>query len=289
MRKPCRSSASQRTLFQPKPECECTKQERFRANSPASECFTAGNSVATTSLLDIKPGGFGDATFCSIFATSREKFDLFTENLAPLLCIFLTFSSHFPQVSWIRKRDLHILTTGASSYTSDQRFQVTNDWHFCCSSPCPRYLFVVSFLRLDLNWAWDGFIACLAFLPLMPLSFSSPSQVIRSHDLGNWTLQIKYPHLRDNGVYECQINTEPKMSLSYVLNVVGEWKASQNTAVWRACCDNCFKVCCICWELNEVKHAGGAFNRLLQTAEKLSVALIPAALLHGGVEEQKIH
>lgn len=47
-------------------------------------------------------------------------------------------------------------------------------------------------------------------------------QVIRSHDLGNWTLQIKYPHLRDNGVYECQINTEPKMSLSYVLNVVGK-------------------------------------------------------------------
>jgi hypothetical protein len=34
-----------------------------------------------------------------------------------------TFSSL--QVSWIRKRDLHILTTGASSYTSDQRFQVT--------------------------------------------------------------------------------------------------------------------------------------------------------------------
>jgi hypothetical protein len=110
-----------------KPELECTKQERFSANSPASEGFTAGNSVATTSLLDIKPGGFGDATFCSIFATSREKFDLFTENFAPLVCIFLTFSSHFPQVSWIRKRDLHILTTGASSYTSDQRFQVTND------------------------------------------------------------------------------------------------------------------------------------------------------------------
>ncbi|CAO1319855.1 unnamed protein product [Diamesa hyperborea] len=70
-------------------------------------------------------------------------------------------------VSWIRKRDLHILTTGASSYTSDQRFQV-----------------------------------------------------IKSYDAGNWTLQIKYPQLRDTGVYECQINTEPKMSLSYVLNVL---------------------------------------------------------------------
>lgn len=28
------------------------------------------------------------------------------------------------QVSWIRKRDLHILTAGILTYTSDERFQV---------------------------------------------------------------------------------------------------------------------------------------------------------------------
>uniref|UniRef100_A0AAG5D5U1 Ig-like domain-containing protein n=1 Tax=Anopheles atroparvus TaxID=41427 RepID=A0AAG5D5U1_ANOAO len=70
-------------------------------------------------------------------------------------------------VAWIRQRDLHILTTGASTYTSDQRFQV-----------------------------------------------------IRQENSVNWTLQIKYPQVRDSGVYECQINTEPKMSLSYRLNVI---------------------------------------------------------------------
>ncbi|XP_070507265.1 uncharacterized protein [Chironomus tepperi] len=70
-------------------------------------------------------------------------------------------------VSFIRKRDLHILTTGTSTYTSDQRFQV-----------------------------------------------------LRSFDANNWTLQIKYPTFRDAGNYECQINTEPKISLSYSLNVV---------------------------------------------------------------------
>ncbi|XP_050075076.1 zwei Ig domain protein zig-8 [Anopheles maculipalpis] len=70
-------------------------------------------------------------------------------------------------VAWIRQRDLHILTMGASTYTSDQRFQV-----------------------------------------------------IRPEGSVNWTLQIKYPQTRDSGVYECQINTEPKMSLSYVLNVI---------------------------------------------------------------------
>ncbi|XP_046434148.1 zwei Ig domain protein zig-8 isoform X1 [Neodiprion virginianus] len=70
-------------------------------------------------------------------------------------------------VSWIRKRDLHILTAGILTYTSDQRFQV-----------------------------------------------------IRPDKSENWTLQIKFPQERDSGIYECQVNTEPKMSLSYRLNVV---------------------------------------------------------------------
>lgn len=34
------------------------------------------------------------------------------------------------QVSWIRKRDLHILTAGTAVYTSDQRFQVTKTTPF---------------------------------------------------------------------------------------------------------------------------------------------------------------
>lgn len=31
------------------------------------------------------------------------------------------------QVSWIRHRDIHILTVGAYTYTSDQRFQATHE------------------------------------------------------------------------------------------------------------------------------------------------------------------
>ncbi|KAG4074664.1 hypothetical protein HA402_004535 [Bradysia odoriphaga] len=72
-------------------------------------------------------------------------------------------------VSWIRKRDLHILTAGVTVYTSDQRFQVN-----------------------------------------------------RPKNSSIWTLQIKYPQIRDGGVYECQINTEPKMSLSYTLNIIDD-------------------------------------------------------------------
>ncbi|XP_071443843.1 zwei Ig domain protein zig-8 [Hetaerina americana] len=70
-------------------------------------------------------------------------------------------------VSWIRKRDLHILTAGILTYTSDARFQV-----------------------------------------------------IRPDRSDNWTLQIKFPQERDAGIYECQVNTEPKMSLAFRLNVI---------------------------------------------------------------------
>lgn len=52
-------------------------------------------------------------------------------------------------------------------------------------------------------------------------------QVIRSDDSENWTLQIKFSQARDSGVYECQVNTEPKMSMAFRLNIVGKWCDSQ--------------------------------------------------------------
>ncbi|XP_049317336.1 hemicentin-1 [Bactrocera dorsalis] len=70
-------------------------------------------------------------------------------------------------VSWIRKRDLHILTAGILTYTSDERFQV-----------------------------------------------------VRTADFKDWTLQVKYAQPRDSGIYECQVNTEPKISMAFRLNVI---------------------------------------------------------------------
>ncbi|KNC30305.1 hypothetical protein FF38_07388 [Lucilia cuprina] len=70
-------------------------------------------------------------------------------------------------VSWIRKRDLHILTVGTATYTSDKRFQVTE-----------------------------------------------------SKDSREWTLHVKSPQARDSGIYECQVNTEPKISMAFQLNVI---------------------------------------------------------------------
>ncbi|KAG7300294.1 hypothetical protein JYU34_015879 [Plutella xylostella] len=70
-------------------------------------------------------------------------------------------------VSWIRKRDLHILTVGVHTYSSDARFAALHT---------------------------DG------------------SDV--------WTMRVAPAQPRDSGAYECQVSTEPKISLSFRLTVV---------------------------------------------------------------------
>ncbi|XP_063610480.1 zwei Ig domain protein zig-8-like [Penaeus indicus] len=44
--------------------------------------------------------------------------------------------------------------------------------------------------------------------------------VIHPATSDNWTLQIKYVQQRDSGAYECQVNTEPKISMPFYLTVV---------------------------------------------------------------------
>lgn len=37
----------------------------------------------------------------------------------------------------------------------------------------------------------------------------------------DWDLRIEYVQKRDAGVYECQVNTEPKINMAIMLNVEG--------------------------------------------------------------------
>ncbi|XP_078032973.1 zwei Ig domain protein zig-8 isoform X2 [Augochlora pura] len=69
-------------------------------------------------------------------------------------------------VSWIRQRDLHILTSSIHAYTGDERFSVKHP-----------------------------------------------------EASNEWTLKIVYVQQRDAGIYECQVNSEPKMSLAFGLSV----------------------------------------------------------------------
>ncbi|XP_022824774.1 limbic system-associated membrane protein-like [Spodoptera litura] len=70
-------------------------------------------------------------------------------------------------VSWIRKRDLHILTVGVHTYSSDARFAA-----------------------------------------------------LHTDNSDEWTLRVAPAQPRDSGSYECQVSTEPKISLSFRLTVV---------------------------------------------------------------------
>ncbi|KAK8736997.1 hypothetical protein OTU49_004757 [Cherax quadricarinatus] len=70
------------------------------------------------------------------------------------------------KVSWIRRRDLHVLTSGVHTFASDQRFLA---------------------LHAD-----------------------------RSE---NWTLHIRFSQVRDSGEYQCQVNTDPRISMMFYLNV----------------------------------------------------------------------
>lgn len=64
-------------------------------------------------------------------------------TLLALLNSALNLTLFLSKVSWIRKRDLHILTVGILTYTNDQRFQSlhsegSDEWTLRISSPQPR-------------------------------------------------------------------------------------------------------------------------------------------------------
>jgi len=73
------------------------------------------------------------------------------------------------KVSWIRKKDGHLLTVDTDTFIGDGRFQVRHPVHS-----------------------------------------------------DTWTLHLRGARATDAGVYECQVSSEPKMSLFYQVNVVGQ-------------------------------------------------------------------
>ncbi|GFT77740.1 uncharacterized protein NPIL_344151 [Nephila pilipes] len=71
-------------------------------------------------------------------------------------------------VSWVRKRDFHILSTGKHTFSTDQRFTILH----------------------------------------------------REDQPQDWTMRLFESKISDSGTYECQVNTEPKMSLAVQLNII---------------------------------------------------------------------
>lgn len=47
--------------------------------------------------------------------------------------------------------------------------------------------------------------------------------VVHPEDSDDWNLKIEYVQERDAGIYECQVNTEPKINMAVMLHAEGEY------------------------------------------------------------------
>ncbi|KAH8272438.1 hypothetical protein KR044_000984 [Drosophila immigrans] len=46
--------------------------------------------------------------------------------------------------------------------------------------------------------------------------------VMHPSNSDDWDLKIDYAQARDSGIYECQVNTEPKINLAIILEITAE-------------------------------------------------------------------
>ncbi|CAH0696056.1 unnamed protein product [Spodoptera exigua] len=113
------------------------------------------------------------------------------------------------QVSWIRKRDWHILSSGKFTYTNDERFQ--SESHV--STQIDRID------RSDTTTSLDTKRETSLTLPeemtegpILPIK----DRVLHGEGSEDWTLQIKFVQKRDNGTYECQVSTRTGIVSHYV-------------------------------------------------------------------------
>lgn len=125
--------------------------------NPSLSAYTWGERTTSeqSPVIDVDPPKF-EATPTSITALAGQT--------VYLPCSVANLRDKV--VSWIRTRDLHILTSGIAIYTSDARFEVLHKPH-----------------------------------------------------TDAWNLRIMGAQLRDEGKYECQVNTDPKMNLPVFLTI----------------------------------------------------------------------
>lgn len=103
-----------------------------------------------------------------------------------LLYLYLQLHQHSSKpLSWVRLRDEHIIAVDHTTFINDARFAA-----------------------------------------LLQSSSNATSSLLDSTNASSlsWTLLIKYVRLQDNGWYECQLATEPKMSAKVQLLVISKSK-----------------------------------------------------------------
>ncbi|XP_076036242.1 uncharacterized protein LOC143022120 isoform X2 [Oratosquilla oratoria] len=98
------------------------------------------------------------------FGTFPDTVSVTEGETAHLPCVVNNLRDH--SVTWMRRRDLHILTVGHVTYSADDRFKV-----------------------------------------------------LHTEGSQEWTLVIQFAQIRDSGAYECQLNSDSKISRAVTLQV----------------------------------------------------------------------
>ncbi|KAJ9582789.1 hypothetical protein L9F63_022866, partial [Diploptera punctata] len=111
------------------------------------------------------------------FSRANPQAIFLLDNSSRIL-LFILMTINNKVVSWMRKRDLHILTSSIFTYTGDARFGV-----------------------------------------------------IHPEASDEWNLRIEYVQKRDAGIYECQVNTEPKINMAILLNVEADQNVTCSTVL----------------------------------------------------------
>lgn len=66
----------------------------------------------------------------------------------------------------------------------------------------------------------------------MSVTYTSDARfmVVGNPETDDWNLRIDYVQPRDAGIYECQVNTEPKIYRAVALKVLGEFPCERDEA-----------------------------------------------------------
>ncbi|XP_012278800.1 lachesin [Orussus abietinus] len=134
----------------------------FLRADPSASPTARGAGGSSVVAGNHRPGNTGERPYFD---------DISPRNLTAIVGQSAELSCHVKHlgdrtISWMRKRDLHILTSSVYTYTGDDRFSVKHP---------------------------------------------------EASD--EWRLRIDYVQPRDEGIYECQVNTEPKMNMAFLLSI----------------------------------------------------------------------
>ena len=128
------------------------------------------------------------------------------------------------QVLWMRQRDLHILTSALHVYTNDLRI---SSIHSIAKDENDAQQLPLSDATAH-DFSANGHFSTRKTNAFVSRSSSgiNNSRPLNGDDedgyWSEWTLRIRSAQVKDAGLFECQVSTEPKISRLYRLNVVGK-------------------------------------------------------------------